>query len=153
MAMDWDEENERLHPMNCSEGSKVVWNSLAMCLETGMQYVAFLFGIASLCLWLMSHAFLLRARHSEGNGSKRQFLTLIHIFSANVCSLIGATLCDQLGTQVLIAGYLVGSDVIFFLHFLYIRCSFSSYEPERIPYSKWFSSSLIYPLSTCEGRG
>ncbi|XP_033641856.1 uncharacterized protein LOC117302158 [Asterias rubens] len=135
MAIDWDEESKMLHLMNCSEGSKVVWNSLAMCLESGLQYVAFLFGVASLCLWLISNAFLLRARHSEVNGTKQQFLTLLHICSANVCSLIGAILCSQLGTQVLIAGFLVGTDGIFFLHFLYIRCSFSSYEPERIPYT------------------
>ncbi|XP_038077738.1 uncharacterized protein LOC119745457 isoform X2 [Patiria miniata] len=126
-------------PEECVDGSQAVWASLHMCLDGPLQYVAFCFAMGSICLWLISHLFLLRARHREGNASRRQFLTLVHICSANLCNVIGARLSEQLGTQVLIAIYFMGADVVFFIHYLYLWCTFKPHLADRIPYSEWKS--------------
>ncbi|XP_022090485.1 uncharacterized protein LOC110979195 isoform X2 [Acanthaster planci] len=137
-------ENQTTHAMvtameNCSEGSQIVWSSLGMCLKSPLQYVAFCFAIVSLCFWLISHLFLLRARHLQGNASRRQFFTLVHICSANLCNVVGARLSGQLGTQVLIAGYFVGADLVFFIHYVFTRCITKPQQSDGIPYSEWKS--------------
>ncbi|XP_071494300.1 uncharacterized protein [Diadema antillarum] len=105
--------------LDCEHGHRWIRDNLGECLETPAQYFAFSVGIASIGLWFLAHILLFKSRHDDPDSSCGGLGLITTSAIGSVCNLIGASLCDQLQTQAITAGYLVFSDTIFFLQWVF----------------------------------
>lgn len=86
---------------------------LGECVSEGQEYFSFILGVVATVIWLVANYRFFVARRKQGHLLTGPTIYLLHVLTADSSNLLGATLCEQLGTQILTAIILVLCDVIF----------------------------------------
>ncbi|XP_003729188.1 lysosomal amino acid transporter 1 [Strongylocentrotus purpuratus] len=103
----------------CPEGLTWIRDHFGDCVETTTQLFAFSCAMIGVALWIIGHFFLLKSYRSNPDFSCYHLGFIFLGGLGSVCSLVGTTLCDQLGTQILTACYLVLSEFVLLVQWIY----------------------------------
>ncbi|XP_063965541.1 uncharacterized protein LOC129276783 [Lytechinus pictus] len=104
---------------DCPDGLEWIRDHFGDCIESTTQLFAFSCAIVGVSLWIIGHFFLLKSHRNNPDISCYRLCFLFISGLGSVCNLVGTTLCDQLGTQVLTACYLVFSEVVLLFQWIY----------------------------------